>query len=293
MSFLPPLPLDVALIGAGRVGTAVAALLAERGQRIVGVASRTRSSAHGSAGRLATEVFDLDSPVAADLYVIGTGSAAIASVTEQLAATAELAGRVVVHLSGSDGIEPLSAARAGGAHVCALHPVQACPDVEAGIRNLPGSTWGVTTSEGAGKWAADLVRLLNGDPVAVAEADRVAWHAAAVVTSNGIAALLAAGEQILAGLQITDPVSVLSPLAKGTVANATLGGGGAATLTGPVVRGEFDIVREHAAALEEVDTELRDLYMLVTKLIARVAIGSGRLIRSDADRLEKSLKDLR
>ena len=293
MSSLPPLPLDVALIGAGRVGTAVAALLAKRGQRIVGVASRTSTSADRSARVLATEVFDLDSPVTADLYVIGTGSAAIAPVTERLAATIELAGRVVVHLSGSDGIEPLSAARAGGAHVCALHPVQACPDVEAGIRNLPGSTWGVTTCQGAEEWAADLVRLLDGDPVSVAEVDRVAWHAAAVVTSNGIAALLAAGEQILAGLQVTDPVSVLGPLAQGTIGNATLGGGGAATLTGPVVRGELDVVRAHAAALGEVDKELRDLYMLVTRLVARVAIGSGRLVRSDVDRLEKSLEDLR
>lgn len=280
MSTLPTMPLEIALIGAGNVGTGVAALLAERGQRIVGVASRSRDSASRAARLLSTEVFQMDSPVSADMYLIGTGPAAFESVVTGLVARLDLSDRVLVHFSGAHGVAPMATACATGAHVLALHPVQACPSIEAAIHNLPGSTWGVTTSEGAEDWADDLVRCLDGRPVRVQEVDRVIWHSAAVVTSNGIAALSAAGEQILHSIGVDNPEAVLAPLAAGTLNNARVGGGGARTLTGPVVRKEFDVVRNHVATLDATDVELGDIYRIAAELIAHVAVTSGRL---DAD----------
>lgn len=289
MSALPPLPCDVALIGAGSVGTGVTALLAERGQRIVGVASRSSESAGRAAHRLSAPVFQMDAPVAADVYLIGAGAAAFDSIVSDLVAGADLTGRVVVHFSGAHGIAPLEPVALAGAHRCALHPVQACPNPEATIRNLPGSAWGVTTSSGAEQWATSFVELLGGHPVPVPETDRVAWHSAAVITSNGIAALLGAGERILAAAGVSDPGSVLAPLAAGTLSNARLGGGGAQTMTGPVVRAELDVIRLHAQALDAIEPELGHLYRAVSDLIARVAVASDRVEPSAVAALRDSL----
>ena len=290
MSSLPLPPFDVALVGAGRVGTGVAALLVRAGQSIAGVASRSQASADRAAELLAAPTSRIGDLADADVYLIGTGVDAIEDVVRELATATDLKGRIVVHFAGAAGIQPLDPARDEGAHVCALHPVQACPDIDAAIRNLPGSTWGMTTSEGAETWATDFVALLGGRAVPVAENDRPAWHAAAVVTSNGIAALMASGEAILEGLGVTEPERVLGPLAAGTVTNARLGGGGAATLTGPVVRGEVDVVRTHVAALMH-QPRLAAVYRSVSRSIADVAAASGRLDPKLYDEIIRAIGD--
>lgn len=289
MSSLPSRPLDVALLGAGRVGTAVAALLSTKGMRITGVGSRTGRSAERAARFLGTSAFDLTDPVDADIFLIGTPMEAIEPVVAALAERVHLGDATVVHLAGAVGVEVLEPARRAGAAACALHPVQACPDVDAAMRNLPGSTWGVTTSRGAERWARDLVELLDGTPVEVAERDRPLWHAAAVVTSNGIAALLAAGERILEQIGVGEPELVLGPLARGTLENARVGGGGARTLTGPVVRAEMDVIRAHIASLAVAD-DLAELYRSISLLIADAAVSIGRLDHSAAEELRRALE---
>jgi predicted short-subunit dehydrogenase-like oxidoreductase (DUF2520 family) len=277
MASLPSPPFDVALIGAGSVGTGVAALLKRAGQRIVAVTSRSASSARRGAEILGAVAVDDPSDLPrADVYLIGTGAEAVRDVAASLADSRPLSGSVAIHFAGAVGIAPLEPARAGGAEVLALHPVQACPNVEAAIRNLPGSVWGATTSPDSEMWARGLIEMLEGEAVRVAESDRVPWHAAAVVTSNGIAALAAGGESILRSIGVEHPERVLGPLAEGTLTNARLGGGGAATLTGPIVRGEVEVVEMHAKALNE-RPELGDIYRSVSRLIAQVASASGRL----------------
>lgn len=283
MSSLPLSPFDVALIGAGSVGTGVAALLSRARQRIVGVASRTTASAERASKLLDVPVFDTDRVPHADVYLIGTGSDALEQVAGELAASRDLGGSVVVHFAGAFGTSPLEKARAAGAHVGALHPVQACPDIDAATRNLPRSVWGATTSPGAEEWARGFVALLDGETVMIGEQDRPIWHAAAVVTSNGIAALLAGGESILEAIGVERPEAVLGPLARGTITNAALGGGGGATLTGPVVRGEDDVVHKHIAALTAEHADLAETYRAVSRLIARAAARSGRVEKDRYD----------
>jgi predicted short-subunit dehydrogenase-like oxidoreductase (DUF2520 family) len=111
----------------------------------------------------------------------------------------------------------------------------------------------------------------------VAEDVRPVWHAAAVTTSNGIAALMGMGEAIMAAIGVAQPESVLGPLAAGTVANATEGGGGAATLTGPVVRGEAATIARHLAALRSHSPDLADAYVDAVRMIVASALVTGRI----------------
>ena len=290
MASHPLSPSDVALIGAGRVGTAVAQLLRDRGHRILGVASRSERSARRAAERLGSRVFDIDRPVDADVYLLGTGIDPLPELASTLAAHVGLEGRFVVHFAGAAGITPLADAGAAGAAVCALHPVQSCPDVDAAVRNLPGSFWGVTVSPGHESWVERFVDTLDGTVVLVDEEDRVRWHAAAVVTSNGLAALLAAGESILRDLGVADPERVLGPLAAGTLANARTGGGGARTLTGPVVRGETDVVHAHLASLIARSPRLSETYRTVSSLIVEVAALEGRIDGETARSVREALE---
>lgn len=266
------------MIGAGRVGTAVAELLRRRGHEVVGVASRTASSAFRAAHLLGAKVFDLRSGLPeSDVTLLGMPAGDLESVASQLATKLEKP-TVVCHFAGSVGIEPLRATLTAGAGVCAMHPVQACPDVAMAIRRLPGSAWGVTCSEGLETWADEVVtEELDGMPVRVLEQDRALWHAAAVVTSNGIGALMSIGESLLSSLEVPSPDRILVPLAAGTVQNAAERPGAAATLTGPVVRGEVETIERHIAALETRAPSLVEAYVLVARAILLAARRAGRL----------------
>ncbi len=280
---LPTPPFRIGLIGAGSVGTAVATLLARSGHVVTGVASRSRGSAERASQRLAAPIV-APADLNADVFLIGTGLDSVPAVTEELS-SGPLEGKVICHFAGAAGIEPLASATERGAAACAIHPVQACPDVDTGIARLPGSAWGLTCSEGATRWAERMVTEdLSGRRVIVPEPQRAAWHAASVITSNGIAGLLATGEALLTELGIEDPELVLGPLARGTVQNAIEGGGGARTLTGPVVRGEVDTIRRHLAALHDAGREYSDAYRFISRyLILTAARHADRLDEAQAE----------
>lgn len=281
----------VALVGAGRVGSAVVVLLKRRGHEVVSVASRSPASAERAAGLLGAPVVPLDEPdPSADLILLGVSDTALAGVAESIA-PALRPGAIVWHFAGSFGLGPLAAAAAAGARPVALHPVQACPTLEAALVRLPGSAWGVTVADDLWPWAQALVgHDLGGLAVRLGEADRPAWHAAAVMTANGTAAVLAHAEAVLARLGVADPLAVLGPLAAGAVANAREGGGGAATLTGPVVRGEDATLRRHRAALIPGEEQA---YLEVARLVLGAARAAGRIGGDAAARIEAVLEAAR
>jgi predicted short-subunit dehydrogenase-like oxidoreductase (DUF2520 family) len=287
-----PFPFSFVLVGAGRVGTAVSRLLIDAGHAISGVASRSASSAERAAHFLDAPVFSLDVALPeADVVLLGLPDAAIEPVATALARH-DVTGRAVWHCSGSLGLGPLEPVLDKGALGCALHPVQACPDVATAVARLPGSAWGVTSSPEAAGWAARVVtESLHGTPVTVADADRPAWHSAAAIVSNGVAALMSAGEAVLASISVDAPEAVLGPLAAGTVANAVEGGGGGATLTGPVVRGEADVIRRHLDALRVVGGNLARSYELVTAIVIDQALRTGRLQQDVAAEMRGLLKE--
>jgi predicted short-subunit dehydrogenase-like oxidoreductase (DUF2520 family) len=116
------------------------------------------------------------------------------------------------------------------------------------------------------------------------------WHAASVITSNGIAALLSSSEALLGEIGVASPVDVVGPLAAGTVANARQGGGGGPTLTGPVVRGEVATVRRHLHAVARTAPSMVDAYVAVTRLILAAAVRSGRLPPDTATKIDTVLE---
>jgi predicted short-subunit dehydrogenase-like oxidoreductase (DUF2520 family) len=282
-------PLRVALIGAGSVGTAVASLLKAGGHSITGVASRSEESAERAATRLGSPVFDQTRAVAADVVLLGVPAAAIESAAADVARWVGPGCRVV-HFAGAVGTEPLGPVTCMGARPAALHPVQACPDVETAIARLPGCAWGVTCADDMREWSHALIDDLGGHPVDVASADRPVWHSAAVATSNSIAAVMAIGEGLLRSIGIEEPIAVLGPISSATVANAIDVGGGAIALTGPVVRGEGPTIETHARAILESAPEMLPAYLGAARVVLIAARSSGRIDESTASEIERVLE---
>lgn len=285
MVSLPESPFRVALVGAGKVGTAVASLLQRAGHAVVSVSSRSSGSADAAAARFGAPVVDVEGIADVDVVLLGVPEAALT----QVAASVPGVGSVLVHFAGAAGTAPLRDA-AGGRALCALHPVQACPDVDTAIRRLPRSAWGVTCSRGSEAWARRLVEIdLQGIPFDIAEEDRLMWHAAAVTTSNGISALMSVGESLLASIGIDHPERVLGPIATGTVLNAREGDGAGPAMTGPVVRKETDLIIRHIAEIGRGAPEILPAYLQSLHMIVSAALSAGRLDDADGVVLRRAL----
>src|SRR5512144_868403 len=117
----------VAIIGAGKVGTAFALALAERGYAVSCVISRTGADALRLAKlvrcrRASTEVADL--PGAADIIAICVNDDQVAAVARGLAALRRFAFKksFVFHTSGVHTDALLAPLRKRGAAVAAIHP---------------------------------------------------------------------------------------------------------------------------------------------------------------------------
>ena len=263
----------VVLIGSGNVSSAVTLLLQRAGCDVVGVSSRSHESANRAAARLSAPVFDHHNELPpCDWLLIGAGDDAIAEIAATVVPF--LSGIVkVCHFSGVSGTAPLAATADRGGVPMALHPVQACPDIDTAVARLPGSAWGVTCPPEAAEAAEGFVERLGGTPVWVEERDRPVWHAASVTVSNGIAALMTTGEAMLRSIGVATTEEVLGPLAEGTIQNAR-GRGAGPTLTGPVVRGERATVRRH---LETLEPDAAATYRLVARLVVVAARSAHRI----------------
>lgn len=229
----------VRVIGPGRAGRSFARGLEKAGWRVADVLGREDAAAFAGAA------------AGVDLLVIATPDGTVAPVA---GAIAPVESCVVAHLAGALGLDVL----APHPRRASIHP----------LRSLP-----TPTSDLAGAWfavagdplAAEVVADLDGRLVEVDEDARTAYHAAAVVASNHLVALLGSVERIAATAGV--PLEAFLDLVRGTVDNVELLGP-AGALTGPVARGDWDTVRRH---LEVIPEEERAAYEALADAAARLA----------------------
>ncbi|MGQ9497435.1 MAG: Rossmann-like and DUF2520 domain-containing protein [Desulfotomaculales bacterium] len=243
---------SVAIVGAGKAGTALGVGLARAGYEVTGVASRTPEAALRLARRLGCPAAGRPQDVtrAAGVVLITTPDRVIGEVAREIAAGGGFAPRqVVLHASGALPAEVLAPARAAGAAVGSLHPLQSFAGTEADIEALR-CYFALEGDAAALAVAERLARDLGGEPFRLATGSKPLYHAAACVASNYLVALVDLAAQMCAacGLAREQAVRTLLTLVGGTVANIERLGVPAA-LTGPVSRGDVPTLAAHLEAL--------------------------------------------
>jgi predicted short-subunit dehydrogenase-like oxidoreductase (DUF2520 family) len=165
----------------------------------------------------------------------------------------------------------------------AIHPAMTFTGTTLDLDRLHDCCFGVTTLDLARPLGEALVIEMGGDPVWIAEEDRVTYHTALAHGSNHLVTLVAQSMQLLVEAGVEDPARVLEPLLTAALSN-TLQRGDAA-LTGPVARGDAGTVAGHVAMLRKVAPDIRPTYLALARATAQRALLSGRLRASDADAL--------
>ncbi|MFL5580272.1 MAG: DUF2520 domain-containing protein [Gemmatimonadaceae bacterium] len=207
----------VAIVGAGRLGTALAAALRATGAAVEGPLGR--DDRFGSA----------------EVVLLCVPDAAIAGAAAQLPA-----GRLVGHCSGATTLDPLAPHEA-----FSLHPLMTVSGGEALFAGAGCAIAGTTPR--ARETARALAAALGMLPFEVADDVRALYHAAASAASNFVVTLAGVAEALAARAGV--PRERRAPLALAAVEHwATRGA--AAALTGPIARGDEETVRRQRAAVE-------------------------------------------
>lgn len=279
-----PARLAVGVVSAGRVGSVLGAALARAGHTVVAVSAVSKDSLRRAEDLLpGAAVLPADDVArGADLVLLALPDDALAGMVRGLVAAGALrAGQIVVHTSGSHGVDVLAPAAAAGALPLALHPVMTFTGRTEDLERIAACCFGVTAAdddETAWSVGEALVVEMGAEPVRIASAARPLYHTALVHGANHLVTLVGESADLLRGAGVDDPQRLLAPLLSAALDNALRHGDRA--LTGPVARGDVGTVRTHLDQLTKHAPHLLPAYRVLAARTAHRARAAG-LLRSD------------
>jgi predicted short-subunit dehydrogenase-like oxidoreductase (DUF2520 family) len=283
--------LKMGFIGAGTVGTALAARLAGKGYPVVAVSSRSQKSAQRLAQKIkGCRVFDNSQAVAdnAELIFITTPDDAIASVAAEVKWRP---GQSVVHCSGADSTDTLRPAKQAGARVGAFHPLQTFASPQQAMENIPGSTFALEAEEPLLAIFKDMAAALDGQWVELKASDKVLYHAAAVFACNYMVTLVKLATDLWQtfGVPQEKAAKALVPLLRGTLHNIEAIGI-PNCLTGPIARGDIGTINKHLDALKANAPHLLSTYRELGRQTIPIALAKGKIDELKAQELQMLLR---
>src|SRR6266436_7644807 len=264
----------ISIIGAGRLGTALALALATRGYPIRALAARRQSHARKAIAlsdlpsqTLALGADQLEKLPPSDLVLITTPDDVIADIARNFAklrrSTRHRA--TFLHTSGALSSAVLSPLAKAGFHTGSMHPLVSISAARAGAGALRGAFYCVEGDSVAMRFAKMIVRDLSGTAFTIKPESKALYHAAAVMASPHMVALfdLATEMLVYCGLKRKEARNVLAPLVQSTVNNLTRTSPERA-LTGTFARGDLATVKRHLKALSTKQlAEALEVYKLL------------------------------
>jgi len=269
------LAMRVVIIGAGKVGAALAREIRNRG---------------GDVKLFPARKYQPKAPIAGDLLILAVRDRDLRPLAEKIAASGILSKRTAcVHVAGALTAEVLAPLRAVSAGVAQMHPMISFASVKKPPRLDHGHVH-VRGDKVAEARAKKLARALGMTPRTFPNLDTVGYHAAAGLVANGAAALAAIGARVLekAGVPADVANKMLGPLLASVADNVTSLGFPNA-LTGPIRRGDPSAVLKHLAVLEERVPDAIPLFVAAGLAQVPLARELGEAPSEGFDAIEKAL----
>lgn len=286
-----------ACIGPGRVGSALSRALAELGFPPVAVGGGGSGAAEELAQELGAQI--LTEPYSglgdrARLIVVTPPDSELDKAAAALGEGAGIrAGACVLQTSATLTASTLEPAAAGteGVHLLSLHPMKPFPDRDRDLRHFADLVIGVEAVGKASAFGDALALLLGGNPIQLTPDVKGEYHAAGVMAFTGIMALAGAVGDLAEKMGL-DKIFYEKGILPGMKAaiEAVESRGLPDALTGPVSRGDVEVVAQHLEELNESMPGLVPLYRELARINVRVA-SDGGLIDQATVRIFNELLD--
>jgi predicted short-subunit dehydrogenase-like oxidoreductase (DUF2520 family) len=254
----------IAIVGPGRLGSALALALRRAGYTITEIVSRNSAGSKRKARELAREVGAQASrssgaQLDADLVWFCVPDREIGAASRQLASVTDWKRKIAFHSSGALDSAELKALARRGAAVASVHPMMTF--VHRSAPSLKGVPFALEGDAPAVRLARRIARDLGGEAFTIRKQHKAAYHAWGAFASPLLVAVLATAEKVAsaAGLSAAEARKEMLPIVRQTIANyEALGPAGA--FSGPIVRGDAEIVRQHLQVLRTIP-EARAVYL--------------------------------
>ncbi len=261
--------MEIGIIGAGRVGGALAIALSEKNFPVC-LANRHKESADFIASVSKARSISIEDAARCEVVLLTVTDSAIKSVAKQIADLVSKE-QVVIHTSGALSSKEISFLNA---RVGSLHPLKSFANPEDAAKSLKGTIFTFEGSKKAEEAAKKIVSIVNGRFIKINPNDKVLYHLAAVLTANYTVTLFSLSQEILTsiGFSDEDAKESLLTLVKGVVRNIEKNGVDNA-LTGPILRGDVETIRMHLNAIK--DKTLKDIYIFLAFATLKIAERRG------------------
>jgi predicted short-subunit dehydrogenase-like oxidoreductase (DUF2520 family) len=292
--------LSFSLVGPGKAGTSISLAMSNAGFRCTAVVTDRASQKEIAQLKMVfkgSELFysldDLFAKIShdalGDVLIIAVQDAKLGEVAEQLSRfrTIDWAKRVVLHLSGATSVNVLNCLRRKGASVGALHPMASFASRfnAAAAQNIYYDFFGDAKSKVI---AYKIIRRLKSRLLILSsERERILLHIASTFISNATVVAVRSAERLVAPfVSVNDMKSIMEGLLKTTIENL-LSKHGMESLTGPLERGDVEVVIKHIVALKS-SGDLLEFYRAWSML------GVNELLKLERDPLKKArLKEIK
>lgn len=277
---------SVAIIGAGRLGQALALALQSSGYPIIALVARRRQKAEKAATLLHKTLNKTKPPPLAlaanqlaklpqtDLVLISTPDDEIAATADNLSRLLPARkGTTILHTSGALSSAVLAPLAEKAFEIGSIHPLVSVSDPVSGAAALHGAFFCLEGNRKASLLSASIVRDLGGTGFAIKPEHKALYHAAAVMAAPHVTALVDLAIETLAacGLSKSKAQQVFVPLLESTVNNLKTSSPQQA-LTGTFARGDVATVRRHLDSLSGKQfAEALEVYKLLGRHSLRLA----------------------
>lgn len=275
---------SIAFIGAGKLGSALAQALSQRGVAVNQVASRSSTSAQHLAARVPNcQAVDAAVAAQADLVFLTVSDDGIGSLAAQLPWRA---GQAVVHCSGATEVSVLQPAADAGAEIGGFHPLQIFSDPQRAIELLAGSSVAIEGPPTLEAQLQQLAHTLGMHPLRLPPGARALYHGSASYAASFLLSMLQEAVTVWRSLGIDEAqaLQALLPMARGTL-DAAASKGLSAAVAGPISRGDAGVIARHLAAFNALGPEHADLYREFTHRQLELVQATQRLSQEQAARV--------
>lgn len=275
-------------IGAGKVGCSLGRYFVHFGIPLAGYASRSGDSARQAAQAADTQSFDsIDKLLSmCDVLFITVPDSQIQGIWDQIRAF-PVREKFICHCSGSLSSAIFSDITEAGAYGYSIHPMFPFNSKTTSYEDLQEALFTLEGDQAHKDQMRSFLSPLPNPVVEIRPEQKVRYHAAAVMASNQMAALMNRSLKLLEGCGFTERegLTALAPLVRQNLENI-LQSGPEDALTGPVERNDAVTVKKHLQALSGEDKEI---YIPLCRELVRIA-GSKHPSRS-YDHMERILEE--
>ncbi len=284
------------IVGCGRVGKTLGALFhQQRVFQIGGVMNRTLNAARESIAFIGAgaPVIDLSSFAPADVWLLATSDRVLDEYAGLLASSGALrAGDTLFHCSGALPSAILKHPIISGAYYTAsVHPVLTFAEPSIARKAFNGVFCGIEGDSETVALLTEAMERIGARVFSVHPEHKLAYHAAAVFSSNFLVALFDVAHRLhhVAGVPPELSSEILQQMMNSTLRNIEVLGATKA-LTGPVRRGDAELVRSQAECLDQIDGRIGETYRLLSAFALEIVERLEVLPHEEQKRVQRSLR---